>query len=91
MHEYLSYKTKKDQIGWIERAGGLGNDFSFSPHKKCTEKKIALEYSWRTEIFEKFLLLHNISMHEYLSFKKKEPNRLDRTDRRTRTNFHPFF
>ena len=36
MHVYLSFK--KCQIGWIERAGGLGNGFSFFPHKKCTGK-----------------------------------------------------
>ena len=38
MHVFLSFKTKEGQIGWIERPGGLGNGFSFFPHKKCTGK-----------------------------------------------------
>ena len=38
MHIYLSFKTKKGEIGWMARAGGLRNGFSFFPHKKCTGK-----------------------------------------------------
>ena len=36
-------------------------------------------------------MLHALSMHKYLSFKKNEANRLDRKLKRTGKRFHQFF